>query len=81
MIKNYLTIVWRMLQRQKIYSAINIFGLTTGITASLLILLYVADELSYDRFHPDAERIYRVDFHGKIQDEPLVTESGRLANC
>ncbi len=78
MIKNYLTIVWRTLQRQKIYSAINIFGLTTGVTASLLILLYVADELSYDRFHPDAERIYRVDFHGKIQDEPLITATTGL---
>lgn len=78
MIKSYLTIVWRTLQRQKIYSAINIFGLTTGVTASLLILLYVADELSYDRFHPDAERIYRVDFHGKIQDEPLITPTTGL---
>jgi len=55
MIKNYLLIAWRTLWRQKTYSAINIFGLTTGVTASLLILLYVADEVSYDRFHPDAD--------------------------
>ena len=75
MIKNYFTLALRILQRQKIYSAINIFGLTTGITASLLILLYIADDLSYDRFHPDAERIYRVDFHGKLDDEGFVTAS------
>jgi putative ABC transport system permease protein len=75
MIKNYLTIAWRILMRQKTYSAINIFGLTTGVTASLLILLYVADELSYDRFHPDADRIYRINFHGKLQNEDINTAS------
>lgn len=72
MIKNYLTIAWRILLRQKTYSAINIFGLTIGVTASLLILLYVADELSYDRFHPDADRIYRVTFLGKLQEEDIM---------
>jgi putative ABC transport system permease protein len=78
MIKNYFKLALRILQRQKVYSAINIFGLTTGVTASLLILLYVADELSYDRFHPDADRIYRVDFHGKLQDEGFVTATTGL---
>ncbi len=73
MIRNYLTIAWRILRRQKTYSAINIFGLTLGITASLLILLYVADELSYDRFHPDSERIHRVTFRGKLQDQEINT--------
>jgi putative ABC transport system permease protein len=76
MIKNYFTLAWRILQRQKIYSAINIFGLTTGVTASLLILLYIADELSYDRFYPDAARIHRVDFHGKLQDGFVTATSG-----
>jgi putative ABC transport system permease protein len=75
MIKNYFKLALRILQRQKVYSAINIFGLTTGVTASLLILLYIADELSYDRFHPDAEQIYRVDFHGKLQDEAFINAS------
>lgn len=78
MIKNYFKLALRILKRQKVYSAINIFGLTTGVTASLLILLYVADELSYDRFHPDASRIYRVDFHGKLQDETFVTPTTGL---
>ena len=78
MIKNYLKLALRILQRQKVYSAINIFGLTIGVTASLLILLYVADEMSYDRFHPDADRTYRVDFHGKLEDEAFVTANTGL---
>jgi putative ABC transport system permease protein len=78
MIKNYFTLALRILQRQKVYSAINIFGLTLGVTASLLILLYVADELSYDNFHPDADRIYRVDFHGKLQDEDFASAATGL---
>jgi len=73
MIKNYFTIAWRMLLRQKTYSAINIFGLTTGVAASLLILLYVADEISYDRFHKDADQIYRVTFHGRLQGQDIIT--------
>lgn len=73
MLSNYLTIAWRILMRQKIYSTINILGLTTGITASLLILVFVADELSYDRFHPDGDRIYRVNFIGKLQDTDMNT--------
>ncbi|MBL7849343.1 MAG: ABC transporter permease [Cyclobacteriaceae bacterium] len=73
MLVNYLTIAWRILMRQKIYSTINVLGLTTGITASLLILVYVADELSYDRFLEGSERIYRVNFNGKLQDTDLNT--------
>ncbi len=59
MFRNYFLIALRSISRQKIYSAINIFGLTLGITSTLLLVLYIADELSYDRFHPDADRIYR----------------------
>jgi len=73
MIKNYIIVAWRTLLRQKTYSVINIFGLTTGVTASLLILLYVADEISYDRFHADAENIYRVTFHGRLRGEDIKT--------
>ncbi|HEY3403691.1 MAG TPA: ABC transporter permease [Ohtaekwangia sp.] len=75
MIRNYITIAWRILLRQKTYSFINIFGLTAGVTATLLILIYVADEVSYDRFHPDGDRIYRVNFRGKLQNENINTAS------
>jgi putative ABC transport system permease protein len=60
MIKNYFKTAWRTLWKNKTFSFINIFGLATGIASSLLILLFVQNELSYDRFHKDAENIYRV---------------------
>ena len=58
--KNYLTIAVRNLIRQKGYSLINILGLAIGIACCLLILLYVQDELSYDRYNDNADRIYRL---------------------
>ena len=60
MFKNYLKIAWRNLVKNKAYSAINIGGLAIGITACLLILQYVAFETSYENFHENKERIYRV---------------------
>ena len=60
MLKNYLKIALRFMLRQKGFSIINIAGLTIGITCSLLIILYIFDELSFDKFHPDAEQIYRL---------------------
>jgi putative ABC transport system permease protein len=67
MIKNYLTTAFRIMLRQKSYSMINIIGLSLGITASLLIILYVVDELSYDKFHRDADRAYRLSFTGRLE--------------
>ncbi len=61
MLKNYLKIALRNLWKNKGYSAINIIGLAVGLATCLLILLYVWDELSYDRFHEKADRIFRVD--------------------
>jgi len=60
MLKNYIKTAWRNLMKNKIFSFINIFGLTTGLTCFLLIALYVFDELSFDRFHKNADNIYRV---------------------
>ena len=60
MIRNYLTIAIRNLLRQPVYSLINIVGLAIGMAACMLIVLYIQDELSYDRHHPNAERIYRI---------------------
>ncbi len=73
MISSYLKIASRVFLRQKLYSVISVTGLVTGVTASLLILLFVADELNYDRFHPDAENIHRVSFHAKIGDRDMNT--------
>ena len=60
MIKNYLKIALRNLWRHKGYSFLNILGLAVGMTAFFLIFLYVGMELSYDRFHTKADRIYRI---------------------
>ncbi len=60
MIKNYLKIAWRNLVRNKTYSLINIVGLAIGLSCFLLISLYVLDELSYDKFNTNADRIYRI---------------------
>ncbi|MEO6000910.1 MAG: ABC transporter permease [Chitinophagaceae bacterium] len=60
MLKNYLTIAWRNLQKNKIYSVLNIAGLAIGMASFILICLYVGDELSYDRFNDKADRIYRI---------------------
>ncbi|MDB5025289.1 MAG: FtsX-like permease family protein [Mucilaginibacter sp.] len=60
MIKNYLKIAIRQLQKQKLYAAIKIGGFALGIAACLLIGLYIRDELSFDRSYPDTDRIYRV---------------------
>ncbi len=64
MFKNYIKIAFRNLQKNKVFSLINIAGLTIGLTAFWLIALYVADELSFDRYHQNADRIYRVVEHG-----------------
>jgi len=60
MLRSYLKTSWRSLLRYKIYSAINLFGLAIGIACSLLIFLWIQDELSYDRFHENSDWIYRV---------------------
>ena len=60
MLKNYLKIMIRNAVRHKNYSLINIAGLATGMACALLILLWVQDELSYDRYHKKADRIYRI---------------------
>ena len=61
MLKNYFKIAFRNLWKNKGFSVINIFGLATGIAVCLLIMLFVIDELSYDKFNKNAGRIYRVD--------------------
>ena len=60
MIKNYFTIAWRNLTKNKVYSFINIAGLAIGLASFLLIALYMLDELGYDRFNVKADRIYRI---------------------
>ncbi|MDX1628230.1 MAG: ABC transporter permease, partial [Fulvivirga sp.] len=60
MIKNYLKIALRNLSKSKLHTAINMMGLAIGLAAVVLISLYVEDELSYDKFHENANDIYRI---------------------
>ena len=60
MFNNYLKIVLRNLNRYKAYSFINIFGLAVGITCCILIFLYIQYEFSFDNFHQNSDRIYRI---------------------
>ncbi|HYE57727.1 MAG TPA: ABC transporter permease, partial [Rhodothermales bacterium] len=60
--KNYLTVALRGVRRHKGYALLNIVGLGVGLACSLLIGLYVRDELRYDRFHEDGDRMYRVNW-------------------
>ncbi len=66
MIQNYLTTAFRNLRKHVFYSLINIVGLSIGLACFILISLYVTDELSYDKFHTDLERIHRMDFKGNL---------------
>lgn len=70
MLKNYFKIAVRSLMKNPVYSFINISGLAVGIACSILILLWVKDETSFDKFHPNYDRLYQVwtnaHFDGKI---------------
>jgi putative ABC transport system permease protein len=68
MFSNYLKIAWRNLWRNRVYSFINIAGLTVGLACCMLILLYSKDEVSYDRFHAKKDRIHRVTVDMKRAD-------------
>lgn len=65
MLRNYVLIAIRSLTKQKVYTAINIAGLSTGIAASVLIMLFIMDELSYDNFHDKSDRIYKIGLERK----------------
>jgi putative ABC transport system permease protein len=65
MLQNYLKIAWRSLNKHRFFSLVNICGLAIGVAAFWMITLYVTDELSYDRYHEKADRIFRVVQHGK----------------
>jgi putative ABC transport system permease protein len=66
MIRNYIVVALRNLWRHRGYSLINIFGLAIGLATSIFILLYVINELTYDRFHEKSDRIYRVWIRGSM---------------
>ena len=72
MFKNYLKTALRTLSRNKLYTSLNIAGLTFGISCFLLIGLYLFDELTFDSQHKEADRIYRAIQHRKTPTEDLT---------
>jgi putative ABC transport system permease protein len=75
MLKNYLITAWRTIRRHKGYAFLNIAGLAVGMAACLLILLWVRDELSFDKFHANYADIYLTvpELQGKkYHDNPLA---------
>ena len=86
MLRNYFKIAWRNILRHKLYSAVNILGLSLGICVCIVIYLIVSYEFSFDNFHPDKERVYRV--MGEVTEStgdklnfarvpPSVSQAGR----
>lgn len=68
MFSNYFKIVYRYFLKHKTFSAINLTGLSIGIASTILILIWVFDEINYDDFHKDADKIYRLNWDFKWKD-------------
>jgi putative ABC transport system permease protein len=78
MFRNYFKTAWRNIRKNKLFSAINIFGLSIGMALCFIIMLYVQDELSYDRFNKNADNIARVVFNANINGGK-ISEAGIMA--
>ena len=79
MVKNYLTIAFRNLWRNKTFSLINIFGLSIGMALSIMMFLFVYTELTYDNFHEFKDRIYLVELQNDDVNE--VTSISAIATA
>ncbi|MEO9804557.1 MAG: ABC transporter permease [Reichenbachiella sp.] len=66
MLKNFINVAFRNLRKHKFYSILNILGLSIGLSCFMMISLFVLDELSFDKFHKDSSKIYRMDFQAKL---------------
>ncbi len=80
MLKTYLKIAWRNIRKNKLYSIINLIGLTIGITCCILIGVYILDELNYDKFNTNADRIARITMeYGTGGTTQYVAQTGTKA--
>ena len=79
MFRNYFKIALRTMMKSKAYSLINVFGLAIGMAATILILLFVQDELSYDNYHVNKDRIYRVTRAWYNEDNEVNLHLGHVA--
>ena len=60
MLKNYFKVAFRSLVKQKVYTFINVLGLSVGVASCLLMTMFIVDEFSYDKFHENANNIYKI---------------------
>ena len=81
MLSNYLTIALRNLLKDRGYTFLNVLGLTVGITFSLLLLLYVVDELGFDQSHEKRERVVRISSHIKETENEFYWSSTQLTTA
>jgi putative ABC transport system permease protein len=75
MVKNYLKVALRNIKKSKIYSFVNVLGLSVGMACCFLIFLYIQHELSYDRFHEKSDRIYRITTEWQIEGQAQIHET------
>src|SRR5476651_1329862 len=73
MIRNYIKMAWRNMARNKVNTAINLVGLCIALACVMLIGMYIKDELSYDRFFKDTNRIYRVNLDAKKDNDQFLS--------
>ncbi len=78
MIRNYFITAWRSIRSNKVYTFINVLGLSLGVCACLIIYLITSFELSYDTLHPDKERIYRIVSHLQFPEGGNAAVAGTL---
>ncbi len=81
MLKNYLSLAFKILKKQKVFSLINVFGLTVGITCCLMIFLFIRHETSYDNFHTNGKDIYRVVRQADLNGSGSVDDIAYLAGA
>jgi putative ABC transport system permease protein len=73
MFKNYLKSALRNIKKHKGYASINIVGLAIGMACCILIVLYIATELNYDRYHKNAGRIFRLGLDANLGGSEVIT--------
>lgn len=78
MLRNYILIAIRFIKKNRLYSFINIFGLAIGLATCILILLWIRDELSFDRFHKNADQIYKIVCSDLLSDEKYAVTTPAL---
>lgn len=79
MIRNYFTVALRHLSRSKVYSTINIFGLSLGLACAMLIVLFTKDEISFDRFHKNEKDIHRIVTEVRMPDGSFIAGLGQVS--